>query len=215
MEKSTDTATKNTNMNKSLPFKFILESPIDKKIDYEIMGGALDNILLKAKELKMPLDVEGKVYTVDFSVGYKNKYTATLVVHKTYIDFRVVYKGEMSDKEVRSLRKVSNPNYISPKEKEYFKSVKKEYKDYVKNKKIDDNKNKAGGNVRGFNKESTKLKPEDVIDIYYSKEKVSNLASKYNVSVYSIYAIKQGKNWSWLIKGVEEGKYNKDGTEKN
>ena len=62
------------NTNKPLSFKFTLESPIDKKIDYEVMGNALDNILLKAKELNMPLDVEGKIYTVDFSVGSKNKY---------------------------------------------------------------------------------------------------------------------------------------------
>ena len=130
-------------------------------------------------------------------------------------DYKVVYKGEMSDKEARSLRKVSNPNYISPKEKEYFKSVKKEYKDYVKNKKINDNKNKTGGNVRGFNKESTKLKPEDVIDIYYSKEKASVLAKKYNIGERSIYSIRNGRNWGWLTKGYEEGKYNKDGTEKN
>lgn len=208
-----DTANKNT--NKPLSFKFTLDAPIDKVIDYEIMGGALDNILLKAKELKMPLDVEGKVYTVDFSVGYKNKYTATLVVHKTYIDFRVVYKSEMSDKEAKSLRQVSNPNYMNPKEKEYFKNVKKEYKDYVKNKKIEENKNKTGGNIRGFNEKSTKLKPEDAIDIYYSKEKNVDLAKKYNVSSSSIDSIKKGKNWSWLIKGYEEGKYNKDGTERN
>lgn len=207
--------TVNKNVNKPLSFKFTLESPIDKKIDYEVMGNALDNILLKAKELNMPLDVEGKIYTVDFSVGSKNKYTATLVVHKTYIDYRVVYKGEMSDKEARSLRQVSNPNYISPKEREYFKSVKKEYKDYVKNKKINDNKNKTGGNIRGFNKESTKLKPEDVIDIYYSKEKASVLSSKYNIGERSIYSIRKGKNWGWLTKGYAEGKYNKDGTEKN
>ena len=208
-----DTVNKNT--NKPLSFKFTLESPIDKKIDYEVMGNALDNILLKAKELNMPLDVEGKIYTVDFSVGSKNKYTATLIIHKKYIDYKVVYKGEMSDKEARSLRQVSNPNYMSPKEKEYFKSVKKEYKDYVKNKKINDNKNKAGGNIRGFNKESTKLKPEDVIDIYYSKEKTSVLASKYNIGNASIYSIRKGKNWAWLTKGYEEGVYNKDGTEKN
>ena len=59
-------------------------------------------------------------------------------------------------------------------------------------------KGKENKKIRGINNGANKLKENDVIEIYLSKEKNSVLAKKYNVSKTNIIYIKKKKQWKWL-----------------
>ena len=57
--------------------------------------------------------------------------------------------------------------------------------------------------IRGINNGANKLKENDVIEIYLSKEKNSVLAKKYNVSKTNIIYIKKKKQWKWLTDKLD------------
>jgi len=57
------------------------------------------------------------------------------------------------------------------------------------------------GENRGAKNFRAKLKDEDVIAIYQSKDKTQEqLASEYGVTQSTINHIKTGRTWSWLTK---------------
>ena len=80
-------------------FKFDQIVPDDKKLDFEMMGKILDNILIVAEEDKKPL-TEGKDYTIEFSVGNKEKYKANIHVFKKYVQFTILYDRELTKQEI-------------------------------------------------------------------------------------------------------------------
>ena len=79
-------------------FKFDQIGPDDKRLDFEMMGKVLDNILILAEQDKKPL-TEGKDYTIGFDVGNKEKYKANIHVFKKYIQFTVLYERELTKQE--------------------------------------------------------------------------------------------------------------------
>lgn len=64
-------------------------------------------------------------------------------------------------------------------------------------------KGKENKKIRGINNGANKLKENDVIEIYLSKEKNSVLAKKYNVSKTNIIYIKKKKQWKWLTDKLD------------
>lgn len=48
----------------------------------------------------------------------------------------------------------------------------------------------------------SKLTEEQVLHIYKTRESAKDLALKYGVHISTIHYIRNGKNWSWLTKGV-------------
>ena len=80
-------------------FKFNQVGPDDKRLDFEMMGKVLDNILIVAEQDKKPL-TEGKDYTIEFSVGNKEMYEANIHVFKKYVQFTILYKRELTKQEI-------------------------------------------------------------------------------------------------------------------
>ena len=109
-------------------FKFDQVGPDDKKLDFEMMGKILDNILIVAEQDKKSL-TEGKDYTIEFEVGHKEKYKANLHVFKKYIQFTILYDRELTKLEARN----SKNRAEAPKVKKEIESiVKKSKEDVVK-----------------------------------------------------------------------------------
>ena len=111
-------------------FKFDQVGPIDKRLDFEMLGKILDNILIVAEQDKKPL-TEGKDYTIEFSVGNKEKYKANLHVFKKYVQFTVLYERELTKQEIAKGKKFTNQ---PPKVKKEIEAiVKKSKEDVIKN----------------------------------------------------------------------------------
>jgi len=55
-----------------------------------------------------------------------------------------------------------------------------------------------GTTNRGSNSKQAKLTEEQVLEIYKSKDKQTELAALFGVTNKAIHHIKSGKNWSWL-----------------
>lgn len=105
-------------------FKFDQVGPDDKRLDFEMMGKVLDNILILAEEDKKPL-TEGKDYTIGFDVGNKEKYKANLHVFKKYIQFTVIYERELTKQEVAKGKKFTSQ---PPKVKKEIEAIVKKSK---------------------------------------------------------------------------------------
>lgn len=58
---------------------------------------------------------------------------------------------------------------------------------------------RAGTSQRGVKNTNNKLKSDDVKTIYESRESITALAHKYEVTKQCIYLIKQKKNWYYLF----------------
>ncbi len=58
--------------------------------------------------------------------------------------------------------------------------------------------------ARGEKQGASKLKENQVIDIFMSKEKNKVLGEKYNVNQTTIRAIRNGSNWNWLTKNIKK-----------
>lgn len=106
-------------------FKFDQVGPDDKKLDFEMMGKILDNILIVAEQDKKPL-TEGKDYTIEFSVGNKEMYKANLHVFKKYIQFTILYERELTKQEVAKGKKFTNQ---PPKVKKEIEGIMKKSKE--------------------------------------------------------------------------------------
>lgn len=50
----------------------------------------------------------------------------------------------------------------------------------------------------------SKLKEQDVIDIYVSDDSGSSLAKQYGVSRQTVFLIKKGQRWGWLTESLGE-----------
>lgn len=88
-------------------FKFDQIGPNDKRLDFEMLGKVLDNILILVEEDKKPL-TEGKDYMIGFDVGNKEKYKANLHVFKKYIQFTVIYERELTKQETAKGKKFTS-----------------------------------------------------------------------------------------------------------
>lgn len=109
-------------------FKFDQVGPDDKKLDFEMMGKILDNILIVAEQDKKPL-TEGKDYTIEFEVGHKEKYKANLHVFKKYIQFTILYDRELTKLEARNSTKRADAPKVK---KEIEEIMKKSKEDAIK-----------------------------------------------------------------------------------
>ena len=110
-------------------FKFDQVGPDDKRLDFEMMGKVLDNILIIAEQDKKPL-TEGKDYTIAFDIGNKEKYKANLHVFKKYVQFTVLYERELTKQEIAKGKKfTSQPPKVK---KEIEAIVKKSKEDAIK-----------------------------------------------------------------------------------
>ena len=110
-------------------FKFDQVGPDDKKLDFEMMGKVLDNILIVAENDKKFL-TEGKDYTIAFEVGHKDAYKANLHVYKKYIQFTVLWEKELNNLEISNSKKRND----APKAKKQMEQiVKKAKEDVIKN----------------------------------------------------------------------------------
>lgn len=107
-------------------FKFDQVGPDDKKLDFEMMGKILDNILILAEQDKKPL-TEGKDYTIEFEVGHKEKYKANLHVFKKYVQFTILYDRELTKLEARN----SKNRAETPKVKKEIEGIMKKSKEDV------------------------------------------------------------------------------------
>lgn len=125
MVKKKDTVTSNTG-GVPTAFKFDQVGPDDKKLDFEMMGRILDNILIVAEKDKKPL-TEGKDYTIEFEVGHKEKYKANIHVFKKYVQFTVLYDRELTKLEVRN----SKNRAEAPKVKKEIEGIMKKSKEDV------------------------------------------------------------------------------------
>ena len=88
-------------------FKFDQVGPDDKRLDFEMMGKILDNILIVAEQDKKPL-TEGKDYTIELSVGNKEMYKANIHVFKKYIQFTILYDRELTKQEIAKGKKFTS-----------------------------------------------------------------------------------------------------------
>ena len=110
-------------------FKFDQVGPDDKKLDFEMMGKILDNILIVAEQDKKPL-AEGKDYTIEFSVGNKEMYKANIHVFKKYIQFTILYERELTKQEIAKGKKfTAKPPKVK---KEIEEIMKKSKEDVIK-----------------------------------------------------------------------------------
>ena len=110
-------------------FKFDQVGPDDKKLDFEMMGRVLDNILIVAEQDKKPL-TEGKDYTIEFDAARKAKYSANIHVFKKYIQFTVTYVRDLTKKEIGDTKRfVKQPPKVK---KEMDAIVKKSKEDAIK-----------------------------------------------------------------------------------
>lgn len=107
--------------------KFDQVGPDNKRLDFEMMGRILDNILIVAEQDKKPL-TEGKDYTIEFSVGNKEMYKANIHVFKKYIQFTILYERELTKQEVAKGKKFTNQ---PPKVKKEIESIMKKSKEDV------------------------------------------------------------------------------------
>lgn len=57
---------------------------------------------------------------------------------------------------------------------------------------------------KGEKNTMSKLKEQDVIDIYASDDSGSSLSKKYGVSRQTIFLIKKGQRWRWLTEVLDE-----------
>lgn len=108
-------------------FKFDQVGPDDKRLDFEMMGKILDNILIVAEQDKKPL-TEGKDYTIELSVGNKEMYKANIHVFKKYIQFTILYDRELTKQEIAKGKKFTNQ---PPKVKKEIESIMKKSKEDV------------------------------------------------------------------------------------
>ena len=106
-------------------FKFDQVGPDDKRLDFEMMGKILDNILIVAEKDKKPL-TEGKDYTIEFEVGHKEKYKANLHVFKKYIQFTILYDRELTKLEARNSTKRADAPKVKKEIEEIVKKSKQE-----------------------------------------------------------------------------------------
>lgn len=106
-------------------FKFDQVGPDDKKLDFEMMGKILDNILIVAEKDKKPL-TEGKDYTIEFEVGHKEKYKANLHVFKKYVQFTIFYERELTKLEARNSTKRADAPKVKKEIEEIMKKSKQE-----------------------------------------------------------------------------------------
>lgn len=109
-------------------FKFDQVGPDDKKLDFEMMGRVLDNILIVAEQDNKQL-TEGKDYTIEFDAACKAKYTANLHVFKKYIQFTVTYVRDLTKLESRNSKMRKDPPKVK---KEIDAIVKKSKEDAIK-----------------------------------------------------------------------------------
>ena len=58
--------------------------------------------------------------------------------------------------------------------------------------------------LRGEQHKNAKLKEENVIEIYKSKEDRKSLALKYEITIRNVDMIRSGKRWAWLTKDIEK-----------
>lgn len=107
--------------------KFDQVGPDDKRLDFEMMGKILDNILIVAEQDKKPL-TEGKDYTIELSVGNKEMYKANIHVFKKYIQFTILYDRELTKQEIAKGKKFTNQ---PPKVKKEIENIMKKSKEDV------------------------------------------------------------------------------------
>lgn len=106
-------------------FKFDQVGPDDKRLDFEMMGKILDNILIVAEKDKKPL-TEGKDYTIEFEVGHKEKYKANIHVFKKYVQFTILYDRELTKLEARNSTKRADAPKVKKEIEEIMKKSKQE-----------------------------------------------------------------------------------------
>jgi hypothetical protein len=99
------------------PIKITQIANDDTRLEYELVGKVLDNVLILAGDKNYDLNEEGKDYSLDFNVGKKRKYKASLHVFKQYLDFKVIYIDDLTKAEA------AKPYGLTPKEKMMMKEL--------------------------------------------------------------------------------------------